>query len=1336
MRKMVSVFLASCLLAGLFSGDALAALTGDGQSGGGTGISRRAGGPTTYGDDLSPQELAQIELMLMDSPPIPPAGEERPEVTIFKKSATLLPVPTSTWTYGCSPTSAGMIFGYFDRNGWPNIYTGPTNNGVAPLTNLGQGIYSPIAGSCSLIATQNGFDGRSIPGHVDDYWVKTNAGGPDPWVGVRAEHVWEGCTADFMGTNQWKWDTDRNGEVEKCRDGLTCLYSIGSGARLYDYVPPSSYGFPQTALCHGMRLFAESRGYTVLENYTQLIDALSPNGFSFADYKAEIDAGWPVMIQVVGHSMVGVGYDDTDNTVYLHDTWDNKVHSMTWGGSYAGMVHRAVTVIHLERPSSLDAQFNASPLNGFAPLNVQFADQSTGSPTAWYWDFGDGYTSTRQHPSHVYASPGSYSVSLTVTDASGSDTAFKADYISLAAAVIEISSLDALQRIGIDPGYPLDGDYMLTQDIDASATAAWNGGAGFEPLGPFSGNFDGQGYLIANLTIYRPSEDLVGLFGTIGSGGVVENLGLVGAAVTGKDFVGGLAGYVYEGTISGCHVSGSIAGEAHIGGLAGYNEAGALVASCATGPVSGDTCLGGLAGTNDCGVLSNSYATGPVTGTARAGGLVGNNPAGFISACYATGAVSGSGAQLGGLVGQNGGGVVEYSFWDVETSGITQSDGGTGLSTAQMETQSTFARAGWDFSSVWYMLAGGSYPYLVNLPLCNVPPLVGLMEADAATTLEYSGFSGRSSYAYSSTTPAGRVMNQRPAAMTEGPLGSPVGFTVSLGEELVSIPNVAGEQRAVAELMLALSDLSVGTVTQQYSNTVPAGQVIGQSPAAGAQVAPGSAVNLVISKGVQPIAVPSVVGKTQSAAGSALTAAGLTVGTVTQQYSNTVPAGQVIGQSPVAGAQVAPGSAVNLVISKGVQPIAVPSVVGKTQSAAGSALTAAGLTVGTATQQYSNTVPAGQVIDQSPAGGAQVAPGSTVNLVISKGVQPVSVPSVVGKTQSAAGSALTAAGLTVGTVTQQYSNTVPAGQVIDQSPAGGAQVAPGSTVNLVISKGVQPVAVPNVVGKTETEAISALVAAGLTVGIITQQYSNTVPAGQVIGQSPAAGAQVAPGSAVNLVISKGVQPVSVPSVVGKTETEAISALVAAGLTVGNITQQYSNTVPAGMVIAQDPAPSETVVPGSPIHLSISLGRRVGNLMVNISKLRLTFGAPSASFSIINPQGEQVDWHVESETDRITIQPAAGSGTGNVTVTGVDFSNTENSRLIVKNLDNPNDVAYIQLVLTRPGDINGDNVVNAMDIQLVVNAVLESSSGLDCDINGDGRVNAIDVQLVVNNALGL
>src|SRR5881275_222472 len=262
------------------------------------------------------------------------------------------------------------------------------------------------------------------------------------------------------------------------------------------------------------------------------------------------------------------------------------------------------------------------------------------------------------------------------------------------------------------------------------------------------------------------------------------------------------------------------------------------------------------------------------------------------------------------------------------------------------------------------------------------------------------------------------------------------------------------------------------------------------------------------------VPVPNVVGQTQAAATSAISAAALTVGTVTQQSSTTVASGNVISESPAAGTSVAKGSAVNLVVSSGAPAptqVAVPNVVGETEAAATSAITGAGLTAGTVTQQSSTTVASGSVISESPAAGTSVASASAVNLVVSSGAPPptqVAVPNVVGQTQAAATSAITSAGLTVGTVTQQSSTTVASGNVISESPAAGTSVASASAVNLVVSSGAPAptqVAVPNVVGQTQAAATSALSAAALTVGTVTQQSSTTVASGSVISESPAAG---------------------------------------------------------------------------------------------------------------------------------------------------------------------------------------------------------------------------------------
>jgi hypothetical protein len=152
-----------------------------------------------------------------------------------------------------------------------------------------------------------------------------------------------------MKTNKWFSTYNLNS------DGATQFYFYISGAPtptsdLAAAGPPQSYDGGV-----GIELFFESRGYAVTNVYNQLIRGRGSNpsqGFTYDQYKAEIDAGRPVMIHVEGHTMVGVGYDDTSSDLmYIHDTWDYDTHTMTWGDSYTGMPHHMVTVVQLEPPS-------------------------------------------------------------------------------------------------------------------------------------------------------------------------------------------------------------------------------------------------------------------------------------------------------------------------------------------------------------------------------------------------------------------------------------------------------------------------------------------------------------------------------------------------------------------------------------------------------------------------------------------------------------------------------------------------------------------------------------------------------------------------------------------------------------------------------------------------------------------------------------------------------------------------------------------------------------------------------------------------------------------------
>jgi beta-lactam-binding protein with PASTA domain/V8-like Glu-specific endopeptidase len=290
-----------------------------------------------------------------------------------------------------------------------------------------------------------------------------------------------------------------------------------------------------------------------------------------------------------------------------------------------------------------------------------------------------------------------------------------------------------------------------------------------------------------------------------------------------------------------------------------------------------------------------------------------------------------------------------------------------------------------DFSSgtAGWNITGPTSASTVPIGAPSVPNVVGLTQAAATAAITGAGLTvGNVTTQASPTVPAGSVISQSPPAGTSVTAGSAVNLVISSGPAPVSVPNVVGLTQAAATAAITGAGLTVGNVTTQASPTVPAGTVISQSPSAGTSVTSGSAVTLVVSSGPS---VPNVVGLTQAAATSAITGAGLTLGSVTRQTSPTVPAGTVISQSPSAGTSVTAGSAVNLVISSGPAPVSVPNLVGLTQAAATSAITGAGLTVGNVTTQTSPTVPAGTVISQSPPPGTSVTSGSAVNVVVSSG---------------------------------------------------------------------------------------------------------------------------------------------------------------------------------------------------------------------------------------------------------------------------------------------------------------------------------------------------------------
>ncbi len=249
----------------------------------------------------------------------------------------------------------------------------------------------------------------------------------------------------------------------------------------------------------------------------------------------------------------------------------------------------------------------------------------------------------------------------------------------------------------------------------------------------------------------------------------------------------------------------------------------------------------------------------------------------------------------------------------------------------------------------------------------------------------------------------------------------------------------------------------------------------------------------------------------------------------------------------------------------------VPQVVGLPQQEAETAITGAGLKVGTVSESATLAVAPGIVIAQSPEASAKVKPDSSVDMTVSV-IPTAKVPDVTGKTESDASATLAEEGLITGTITYVSDSQVKAGHVKSQEPAAGTETNVGAKVALTVSKGPQTGQVPNVVGLPEAEAKSALEDAGFK--ITTAKAANAdVPSGKVITQSPAAGTVVTAGSTVTITVSTGApapQNPTVPDVVGLSQSDATSKLQSAGFKVTSA-QAANADVSSGDVISQSPA---------------------------------------------------------------------------------------------------------------------------------------------------------------------
>ena len=272
----------------------------------------------------------------------------------------------------------------------------------------------------------------------------------------------------------------------------------------------------------------------------------------------------------------------------------------------------------------------------------------------------------------------------------------------------------------------------------------------------------------------------------------------------------------------------------------------------------------------------------------------------------------------------------------------------------------------------WWLAAGpGTYS--------PTPDVVGMGFDEAAALLGSQGLSLQSvAEDYSEATPAGAILTTDPAPGAGIAPGGTVGATVSLGPERYAIPDVRGSAPEQATEQIVSAGLATGGRVEVFDDAVPIGQVARTEPPIGELVAPNTPVDLLVSKGPEPVEIEDVTGRKATVAAKRLEETGLQV-TTTEEFSETVADGRVVSVNPSPGTVVDSGSTVQLIVSKGPPPVEVPNLIDMRRKAAVDALEGLGLRVQIDDGEFTRL---NRVFDQSPSPGELVPRGSTVTLRI------------------------------------------------------------------------------------------------------------------------------------------------------------------------------------------------------------------------------------------------------------------------------------------------------------------------------------------------------------------
>ena len=340
--------------------------------------------------------------------------------------------------------------------------------------------------------------------------------------------------------------------------------------------------------------------------------------------------------------------------------------------------------------------------------------------------------------------------------------------------------------------------------------------------------------------------------------------------------------------------------------------------------------------------------------------------------------------------------------------------------------------------------------------------------------------------------------------------------------------------------------------------------------------------------GADLVTIPDLEGSEAQSAFLTLQELNLKVSEV-DETNDQIAAGFVIRTDPPADTEVETGTFVTVVVSLGPEQFGVPNLIGENVEVARTRIEDQGFTVGLIEYSLTEDVDEDIVIRQTPTGGTTAPPDTPVDLLVSSGPFSIEVPNVAGVTEDNAILELTRAGFDNIETQEEFSETVAVGIVISTNPAAGQSIPRDATVIVIVSKGPEPVDVPDLTGDSVDQARSTLEDQGLNLVVSSQTVEVSAASGLVgliADQDPNAGTTVDSGSDVVAFIGV-IRKVEVPDVINETVDDAEAAIGSVGLNAdlndSTITNDQSLD---GLIASQDPAGGSTVDEGTVVQLNV------------------------------------------------------------------------------------------------------------------------------------------------------